>query len=409
MKNKLVYTQAPAVVINSGDSNGYGVVINLGRQGIPVLSVDSNPKNVSFYSRYAKRILSPDPKASQSDYINFLIDLGSSLSLKPVLFTTGDEMVSVVLANRDKLDPYFHIPMVDLDIASKLLDKTEFYRMLAQFEVPHAKTYLPEDISDVEAVSANLDYPYILKPARKSNFSSKFHNKCLSANSPEMLVEHYSAATAEGEDIIVQQELLGTERYLVYVYIDSSFVPLGVCCYKKMRIFPIDYGNACVCETLWEPDAVAITLSTLKRMRYRGLAEAEIHRDKRDGQLKLVEINARSTTQTRLSARCGVNMEYLAYCDALDLEVEKNISARLGVKWINILSDFRSIFFPGGYLSQKQISLKQWFKSYRGEREYAFLAWDDPLPFTILFFRFVGSLCRKIMKRLIKYFVGPEK
>lgn len=403
MKKNRAYNMVPAVVINSGDSNGYGVVINLGRQDIPVLSVDNNPSNISFYSRYAKRVISPDPKTSIDAYIDFLVGLSRSLSQKPVLFVTGDEMLSTVLSHRERLENYFHMPMSDLAVANKLTDKKDFYRMLAQFDVPHAKTYLPEDLAGVKAICADLVYPYIIKPAKKSNFSTKFHNKCLSVDSPKSLVDCYVKVIAEEEDVVIQQELLGTERYLVYAYLNSASVPLGICCYRKMRIFPIDYGNACACQTLWEPEAVEMTISTLKRLGYHGLAEAEIHKDRRDGQLKLVEINARSTTQNRLPARCGVNMEYLAYCDALGLEIDQTASAQLGVKWINIITDFKSIFFPEGYLSKKQITIKQWIKSYSGDKEYAFFAWDDLLPFMILFFRFSVGLCKKIMRRVVKY------
>lgn len=401
MEKYSTYTQAPAVVVNSGNSNGYGVIINLGRKGIPVLSVDFNPHNVTFYSKYATRILSPDPQISEDRYIEFLVDLGKSLDPKPVLFITGDEMVLTILAHRVKIEPYFHMPMAPLDIARKLLIKKEFYRMLGEFAIPHAKTYSPKDLAAVHDLCNDLDYPYILKPSRSSNFASRFHNKCLRIDTADALVELYTAVSAREGEVILQQELLGTERYLVYTYLDSSSNPLAVNCYKKVRIFPIDYGNACVCQTIWEPSAVEMTLTTLKTMGYHGLAEAEIQRDGRDGQLKLVEINARSTTETRLSARCGMNMEYFAYRDALGFKVGKIAPARQGIKWFDIIVDIQSIFSPKGYLSQGQITIKQWLQSYRGEREYAYLAWEDPLPFTVLFLKFCFNLIRKIAKRIL--------
>jgi len=400
MKIHPVSGLAPAVVINSGNSNGYGVVVNLGRQGIPVLSVDFNPRNVTFYSKYAKRVLSPDPTASENAYIEFLVNLGKSLTPKPVLFVTGDEMVLVILAHREKLEAHFHMPMAQLETARKLLVKKEFYRMLDQFSVPHAKTYSPTDLSEVKAICANLDYPYILKPSRSSNFAARFHNKCLKIDSPETLIECFRKVTAQDKEVILQQELLGTERYLVYTCLDSASRPMAVNCYKKIRIFPIDYGNACACETVWEPGAVEMTLHTLTKMGYRGLAEAEVHRDARDGQLKLVEINARSTTEARLSAHCGMNMEYFVYRDALGLDIGKIPPPRPGVKWFDIIVDIQSIFFPAGYLSQRRITVGQWLRSYRGEKEYAFLAWDDPIPFMVLFSRFCRSLFLKLLKHL---------
>ncbi len=283
-----------------------------------------------------------------------------------------------------------------------------------EFGVPHAKTYSPHDLSGVKAICDSLDYPYILKPSRASNFATRFHNKCLRVDSPEALIKCYNDVTAQDKDLIIQQELLGTERYLVYTCLDSSSNPLAVCCYKKNRIFPIDYGNACACQTVWEPGAVEITLNTLKKLGYRGLAEAEVQRDGRDGCLKLVEINARSTTETRLSARCGMNMEYLAYRNVLGMEISKIAPAQLGVKWFDIIIDIQSIFFPKGYLSEGRISIKQWLLSYRGEKEYAFLAWDDPLPFIILFSRFCLGIVRKIKKRIVpssilRRFIGNSK
>jgi D-aspartate ligase len=401
MKNAHVYNQAPAVVINAGNSNGYGVIINLGREGVPVLSVDSNPHNLTFYSKYARRILSPDPRVSEDGYIKFLLDFGKSLTPKPVLFVTGDEMLLTILEHREKLEPHFHMPMASLNVASKLLIKKEFYRMLDHFGVPHAKTYSPDGPASINDMCEDLDYPCILKPSRSNNFSIRFHNKCLRVDSSEKFMECFAAVASEYKEIILQQELLGTERYLVYTYFDSSSRPLAVNCYKKIRIFPIDYGNACVCQTLWESAAVEMTLNILKILNYHGLAEAEVQRDARDGQLKLVEINARSTTETRLSARCGMNMEYIAYRDALGMPIGEISPARDGVKWFDIITDIQSIFFPKGYLSQGQISVGQWLRSYRGEREYAFWAWDDPLPFTILLFRFLLALGRKIIKKFL--------
>lgn len=404
MNTPLCCGKAAAVVVNSGNSNGYGVVLNLGREGVPVFSVDSNPGNVSFRSKYAKDVLSPDPKASEQRYIDFLIELGKSLRPKPVLFVTGDEMVMLILGHRQELEPYYHMPMASLEISRKLLIKREFYEMLEGFGIPHAKTYSASDVGFVKTIYTDLDYPYILKPSRSSNFAARFHNKCLRVDSPDALLERYREVAAEDGEIIIQQELLGTERYLVYTYLDASSKPIAVNCYKKIRIFPIDYGNACVCETVWEPGAVEMTLATLQRMGYHGLAEAEVQRDARDGLLKLVEINARSTTETRLSARCGMNMELLAYRDALGIDMGTIRTFQAGVKWFDLIIDFQSIFFPSGYLSRGRISLPDILRSYRGEREYAFLAWDDPIPFLTMLFRFfrgiIGRVCRRVRSLL---------
>lgn len=382
------HNKPAAVVVNSETPNGYGVIVNLGRERVPVLSVDSNSKNVSFLSRYAKKVLCPDYTISEDKFIDFLINLGKRLYPKPVLFVTGDLKLLAVLRHKEKLEQHFHMTMPSLDIAEKLVDKVIFYRMLDKFNIPYAKTYIPENLSEVKRISQSLEYPYIIKPVHSGVFANLFGNKCLRADSGKELVELYKKAAVEEDTLIIQQELAGTERYLVYMYLNRDSKPLAVCCYKKMRILPIDYGNACVCKTVWEPDVVNIGLNLLQEIGYYGLAEAEIQRDERDGKLKLVEINARSTTETRLTAKCGMNMEYIAYRDALGLKINKIHPAKLAVIWIEILRDIQSIFSREGYLAQKKITITQWLQSMRGEREYAFLAWEDPVPFIVLLFRF---------------------
>lgn len=388
MKTKVKYKQPPAVVVNSGSSNCYGVVVNLGRKGVPVLSVDSNPRNITFLSRYAKKVLSPDYKISEDKFIDFLLNLGTHLYPKPVLFVTGDLKVLAVLRHKEKLEQYFHMPMTSLDIAEKLINKVDFYRILGEFNIPHAKTYIPNDLSEVKMISQSLDYPYIIKPEQSSAFVYKFGNKCLRVDSGKELIALYKKVAVEEEKIIIQKELAGTERYLVYMYLNQDSMPLAICCYKKVRIEPIDYGNATVCKTVWEPEVVKLGLNLLQRIGYKGLAEAEIQRDERDGELKLVEINARSTTEARLSAKCGMNMEYIAYRDILGMKINNIRPAKSGVIWIDIIRDIQAMFSRQGYLAQKQITLKQWLRSLRGEREYAFLTWEDPLPFIFSLFRF---------------------
>lgn len=377
-----------AVVVNAENANGYGVVVNLGRKGIPVVSVDCNSKSVVFLSRYTQKALCHDPDQSEDAFIDFLVNLGKSIQPKPVLFVTGDLRLLVVLRHREKLELYYHMPSPSLEIASKLVDKIQFYRALESLGIPHATTYIPDDLSEVIGISQTLDYPYIIKPVQSSVFARVFQNKCLRAGSARELVSLYQKGTAVEDQLIIQKELAGSERYLVYMYFNRDGKPVAVCCYKKQRITPIDYGNACACETMWDQEVVDLALRFLQEIGYSGLAEAEIQRDANDGRLKLVEINARSTTQTRLAARCGMNMEYMAYREALDLDVPEMPPAKLGVKWIEILRDIRSIFGTEGYLTTGKMTVMQWLRSLRGEREYAFLTWDDPIPFLVLLLRF---------------------
>ncbi|MDI6793644.1 MAG: hypothetical protein QME81_12405 [bacterium] len=416
MPNKI--EKPTAVVVNDAGPNGYGVILNLGRAGIPVISVNPDPKNITFYSRYAAKAVSPGVE-KETELIEFLIGIGKRLSPKPVLFITGDIALLVILRHKHKLEKYFHFPIADLAIIEKLVNKKYFYQTLQEIGADHPRTYFPRDLSEVEAVRTDLHYPYIVKPVNSQSFKKKLGVKILKVNSARELIESYKKATDAGEEVVLQQEIPGEERYLVYTYFNRNLKPVAVACYKKVRLSPRKYGNACVCESVWEPEVVDFVLGVIAKLKFWGLAEPEVQRDPRDGRLKLIEINARSTTETRLSAALGMNMEFLAYSECIGKPIENNLplnnARQKKVKWITITEDLYTVFHKDGYLAHKEITIREWLKSLKGKREYAFLAWDDPLPFVVEFFRFLrsfifkGSVYRRFFLRKNSWYSGRNQ
>lgn len=379
--------QPIAVVVNTGDANSYGIVVNLGRMGVPVISVSPASDNITFHSRYAQALLCPHFDDAEADFIDTLVELGQQISPKPVLLVNGDEPLMSLLRNRDRLERHYRIPLASHELAETLTDKAKFYAMLVEHDVPHATTYYPKSLSEVEAFAGQLQYPYIIKPSQSQTFTRVFGNKCLSVNSPEELLETYTRVAAEEDGVIVQKQILGTERYLVYTYFTADSEPLGLNAYRKLRIFPTDFGNACACETVFDEALNTLYLDLLRKIEYKGLAEAEFQRDAGDGQLKLTEINARSTTQNRLSERSGVNMEYIAYQDALGREQTLTVNREAGIRWFDLYRDILSVFSSGGYRAQGKISIGEWWRSLQGKRIFAFFSWDDPMPAAHLLLR----------------------
>jgi D-aspartate ligase len=369
-----------AVVVNTGDANSYGIMVNLGREGISVIAVASDPDNFTFRSRYVTPLLSPVFATEETAFIATLVELGKHISPKPVLLVNGDEPLMVLLRHRAELEPYYLMPLPSYEVALALTDKTAFYPLLDSLDAPYAHTLSPTSLAEVEAIAPTLEYPYIIKPSQSQTFSTVFGNKCLAVNSAAELIATYLRVREEEPAIILQKQILGSERYLIYGYFNADAQPLGLNAYRKVRILPTDFGNACVCETVADPQLVEMYLDLMRRLGYNGLAEAEIQRDARDGQLKFVEINARATTQTRLSAFCGVNMEYIAYQDILGSPPPPVKNEQVGILWIDMYRDLFAVFGRGGYYAQGRLSPWRWLQSLRGRRIFAYFSWEDPGP-----------------------------
>lgn len=375
------FDRPPAFVVNRGDCNGYGVLRNLALEGVPVVSLDSNPQNVTFLSRFVHKCICPDWGKKPGEFIEFLIKIGKEQKYKPVLYPTGDIDLLTITSSLRELKPYYHIPVPEQEIVETLVDKSKFYNYLNNINIPHPKTYyLNNNINSVYEITKQIKFPCILKPTI-SKLENSIYFKCRRINSTQELFEYLHIAKQCNTSILIQEEVPGEERYLVYTFFNRSGEMRAYCIYKKIRLNPIEFGNACVCETVENKEVVHLAATILKNLRYKGLAEAEIQYDPEINQFKVIEINARTTTQTRLSQRAGLNMEYLAYRDVLGLPLPAVNRPQTGIKWIHIIKDFDAIFQQNGYLVKRKLNIRQWLSSFRGKKTYAMFAWDDILPF----------------------------
>jgi hypothetical protein len=75
----------PSIVLNMGP-NGLGVARSLGRLGIPVISMDSDPHAAGFKSKYVKPATCPDSLNEPDRLLDYLKAVSEDLGEKAVLF-----------------------------------------------------------------------------------------------------------------------------------------------------------------------------------------------------------------------------------------------------------------------------------------------------------------------------------
>ena len=400
-------TDRPIAFVLKMGGTGLGVIRSLGRRGIPVIGLDSSFLEVGFFSRYCESIVCPDPEKKEEEYIYLLLAIGEQLNTKGVLIPTGDVDVLAISKHQDELEKYYYFPMAKFDVIEKLLNKRKFYEMLEKLNVPHPKTYFPNDISDVKEISKEITYPYIIKPIFSSKFGREFSTKCFKANSAEELVNLYNKATLSGHEVVIQEVIPGsdTNMHLVSAYFNHASEPIGIFTFRRIRQYPHGFGNGALCVSAWIPGIVELCIFFLKKIGYQGIIDAEFKRDSRNNIFRLIEINPRVGWQNRLAARCGVDLPYMAYMDAIGQPVEKVVSKKEGIKWLYMFDDLRSSFKS---MSKGELSFIEWINSLRGEKEYAIFAWDDPVPFLIHPFNLSSAVLKFLLKRL-RYYIKSRR
>ena len=141
----------------------------------------------------------------------------------------------------------------------------------------------------------------------------------------------------------------------------------------------MDFGNASTfVESVYVPELVDLGTRLLKAIDYYGLSEVEFKRDVRDGEFKLLEMNARTWLWHSLAIRCGVDFPYLLYNDLIGNEVVPRTHFRENVKFIHIYTDFVVVIKE---IMRANMTLGDCIKSLNGEKEFAVFSWDDPMPF----------------------------
>lgn len=378
------------VVIPADRPAPLAVARRLGRRGIPVYGVDVSPDAICMASRYL--IPHPLPYADRcaANRLETLLKLGKELG-EAVLYPVSDDEVLLVSEHRKELGEYFRFVMPDHEIVTSLVTKDGLHRVSEQHHIPAPRSYPAGSLDAVEAVADRLPYPVILKPAFspswlrdeiailvKQNMLSGM-SKVVYCQDAKRLVEMYRKIAVFDPRMIIEEVIPGSDDQLVYFcfYLDRNSVPLATFAGIKVRVLPVGFGSATYVRSFYDEKLEQASLRLLEAVRYQGLGGVEFKRDSRDGQYKLIEFNARLGMWDSYGVKCGVDIPYLSYCDALQRPVEPQRKYRSGVLWIDMQRDTRAFIILH---RNKQLGLWRWLRSLLGEKEWAFFSWDDWKP-----------------------------
>ena len=109
----------------------------------------------------------------------------------------------------------------------------------------------------------------------------------------------------------------------------------------------------------------------------RGLVNAELKYDDRDGQLKLIECNVRFTAGSSLVTRAGIDLGNFVYNRIVGIPQPPLTRFRTGLRMWDPLRDFRAFL----ELRQRgEMTLMQWLASIMHRTSISYFSWRDPLP-----------------------------
>jgi len=361
-----------------GDHPGLGVARSLGRRGIPVVVIDDQI-SISRFSRFATRVLRVKDRLSEESAVNAVLDIGNRLNLKDwVLYPTRDETVAAFSRHRSRLAEFFRVTTPEWDTIRWAWNKKETYRLAEQLGIPAPKTWNPQSIEELEGLQGRL--PLALKPAVKENFFYATGAKAWRADTIEELREIYRRAAQhiKPEEILIQEIIPGNGgcqfSYCAFFRDGKAHSSLVA---RRERQHPHEFGRAATyVESIESPEIEQLAERFLKAINFYGLVEVEFKRDTRDGQFKLLDVNARTWGFHSLGHAAGVDFPYLLFADQMGQAVE-SCRGRAGVGWLRLITDLPTVLTE---TIHGRLKLPQYLRSLKNTRVESVFSSDDPLP-----------------------------
>jgi len=375
------------------------MIRSLGRRGIPVYATGTKGSFVS-YSRWHRAVPAewgePPTPPTLCDYLSRIPSEGM------VLIPTTDDWAIAVAQLPPALAARFPASLPPLASLEALVDKGRFATLLQQLGVPHPRTVRlgPED--DRARLPAEAFTDAFLKPCDSQVFRARFGVKALHFKTPDDAMALAREVRQAGLEVVLQEYVPGppSHHFMVEGFVDRTGRVCGRFVRQRLRMFPPDFGDSTYMVSV-PLERVRGAVDSLDRLlahlSYRGVFEAEFKYDERDGQFKLLEVNARPWYFIGFAGDCGVDFCAMAYRDALDLPVDPVHAYPVGRHCV-VGSDR---FACWALFRQGHLSAWAWLRSWIGARQLLF-AWDDPVPAFARILRYLGIAGARKLAGLVR-------
>jgi D-aspartate ligase len=404
MGNRFIH--AP-IFVEGLDASANGIARSLGRHGLSVNAMDSKKTDFFRFSRYCRDcyIFQNDPNQprthaddlipNEHELYELLVQWGSALPAKPVLFATSDWFTRFLCNWQQELSSGFLFHWVPKDVFTTITEKgrvAEFCKSVG-VHVPFTWNTQPED--DIACKAKEMLFPCLVKPIHRQAATFPIPAKVFIAHNHNEL-ESFLRAYPQLMGATLAQELIegGDDQIFQCTALVKHSGETVRATVRKLHQFPPGYGTMCHGKTERNDELVAESMKLLGALGYRGLGSLEFKYRKSDGRYYFIEMNTRLPWYNGIFSDAGVNLPYLAYLDLVGQpnESELRTTQQREIAW----TSYRQ--YSAWYKETRKehpSGLWNWIGSIARVRSFAWWNWRDPMPFVAsLFFRVRSFIAR---------------
>jgi D-aspartate ligase len=396
-------SRKPYAVVIGLHPTALGVIRSLTREKVQCIALFDNPALPSAATRLCRRKIRcrvTEPR----DLVTALLALARDFTEPAVLFPCGDTDVLAVSQYRDVLADSYRFVLPDHENLARLIDKTQFALAAIEEGLPIPRTSVVRCSGDVEAAVTSAHFPCLIKPWRITAQWEAATNcrKALWVHSVDELRTLYKAVCDTEPRLLVQDWIEGRDDdiYATFVYFNRQSQPLVSFGSRKLRQWPPLLGCTSAAVPHHDPGLERRTVTILQRMGLQGLGSIEWKRDAQTGRYLIVEPTVgRCDLNSPVSLLSRLNVPYLAYCDAAGLPLPSMKAQPRAGCWIQEEYEIFSVLY---YRRYGELTLREWWRSLKGNPTCAYWSWRDPMPGI----RLALSLIRRALGKALSRFAA---
>lgn len=367
------------VVIFGGHIQALGLARQVKARGIEVVLIVEDKYQVARFSNTVDRTVvceSIEDRLQKIDELE-LPEKGT------MLFPTNDEAVDMLCRRYEEYKERFALGVPEPKVIKLFNDKRKAYRFAEASGVNCPKCWYPDTMEEVEALSKELTYPVVVKPAVMYSFHATFGKKAFRCDDAASLKATYMRIAAKKyplETLVVQEFLDGGAKYLYSCGVMAAGGEIVVSMQvNRIRQNPMDFGNSTTYAiSCFVPQIQEQTEALLRMTNYSGVGEVEWMWDTKTLQYKFLEINTRTWKWHTISNQLEFSFigALIDYYNGERLAKNDYQDAKQ-IAWCERMTDF---IVTAKEILHGRMKISEGIKSYRIKHEAAVWSWRDPLP-----------------------------
>lgn len=337
--------------------------------------------------------------------MGFMIELSGRMGGRPVLIPSADVFVSAMAVHSRTLAGHY-IMSPGVPLQGLLATKQTQYELAAKHGMPLPRTLFVKSAEEVLAFANTAQFPCLLKPLHFREWQQFPASHPLSyakvsiAETPAKLVESWRLASAINPNAIAQEIIQGpdTDKRVYLACYDGRSRRIANAMFRELRCNPMRFGPASVTEPVTDSETDEVCDGFLRSMGYSGICEIEMKRDTRDGDIKMIEVNARLTGGGDAAPYAGVDLCWLHYLDLVGKTPTPVAPDGRDFRHIDLRADVGAIF---AYRRARLISWGDVIRSYKSPRAFFDFDTHDWRYSAETIYRMARSAVRELVRMLL--------